>query len=809
MDFANYWFSSGAGGGGGGYQIANSLRFRGAQWLNRTPALSPTDPYKWTFSLWVKKAINEVGASLLDARYSSTNYEEIWFSQNATIDAIRHRRVVDSAVMDNRSLAVYRDPSAWYHVVIVYDCNNADSAERSRFYINGVRSEHDNHNPVGLNQISNINRTVAQRLGRSNVGGYLDGYLAEVHMLDGVVVNNADDFGEFNDDGVWVPKAVTGLTYGTNGFYLDFSDPSNIGADRSGNGNNWTATNFTTSGTGTDVMEDTPTTNWVTLNPLDKGSSITLSSGNLDYSQYNTSPYEAVKSTFAMGSGKWYWEVYISNRSDTFHSRPNIGILTAEDVIDDYIGSSATGYSYFVDANNAANAIKVNNNSFDPLGTGGYGTGDTVMFAFDNVNGNLWFGKNGTWLLSGDPATSSNPIYSSIPYKQYLAAISSSSSNFATTACTLNAGQGNFEYTPPTGFNALNTANLPAPDIANGSEYFNTVTYTGDGTSSHAITGVGFQPDWVWLKSRSLAQAGNLIDVVRGVDKYLRSSSTAAEGTFDFLSSFDTDGFTLGTSDAGVNQSSATYVAWNWLAANGTSNIPAGSIDGTNPTIASTVSANTTAGFSIVTYTGNATAGATIAHGLGVKPKWMIVRQRDNASHWAVYTETEGAGRHLLLSSTQAATNSGANNYFTAEPTSTVFTVGSNGNVNANNGDILAYCFAEVEGYSKFGSYTGNGSSDGPFVYCGFKPALIILKSSSAVDNWRMYDNKRLGYNPDAAVLYPNLTTQESVSDHVDFLSSGFKLRSTSNNTSGVTYVFMALAEHPFGGSGVSPATAR
>ena len=796
--------------GGGGvtsYQIEQSLRFDGTGRLSRSMGAGSRTTA--TISCWIKSDFYRT--FFIDAAGGSSNsLETSIYMSTSSIGVGRYDSSWGQVNGSNR------DPAAWYHVMWVLDTNNSTGSDRIRVYVNGVRrtfsfsttpSQGEN---LGWNNSAPVYIGHRQQIPDSS-GDYYWGYLAEMHHVDGTALDPTD-FGEFDDNGVWRPIEVSGLTYSTNGFYLKF-DPSatnGIGHDHSGEGNHFTPTGFTTSGTGTDVMDDTPTKNWCTLNPLDKGSSITLSNGNLDYSQYNTSAYEAVKSTFAMGSGKWYWEVYISNRSDTFHSRPNIGILTAEDVTNNYIGSSATGYSYFISAGNAADSNKVNNGSFDSLGTGGYGTGDTVMFAFDNVNGNLWFGKNGTWLLSGNPATSSNPMFSSIPYKQYLAAISSWSSNFATTACTLNAGQRDFTYTPPTGFKALNTSNLSAPAIKDGSKNFNTVLYTGN-QSTQSITGVGFQPDLVWVKKRNGFQDHEIQDAVRGATKSLSTSNITAAETTDSqsITSFTSDGFNIGSSNS-VNEN-RLYVAWNWKAnGSGSSN--------TDGTITSTVSANPTAGFSIVSYTGNGTAGATVGHGLGVTPKFIVVKQRSSSTvnkNWCVYHTALGNTKALLLNAdaVQATTSDCWND---SGPSSSTFTLGPGADAyatqtNVDTKDYIAYCFAEVEGYSKISEFTGNGVTDGSFVYCGFKPSWILLRRYAASRNWYLYDAARNTFNVVGNVLYPDLANSEASADALDILSNGFKMRTTntSTNGSGDKILFVAFASNPFGGSGVSPATAR
>jgi hypothetical protein len=382
---------------------------------------------------------------------------------------------------------------------------------------------------------------------------------------------------------------------------------------------------------------------------------------------------------------------------------------------------------------------------------------------------------------------------------------------------TFNFGQRAFEYTVPTGYKALNTSNLPEPDIADGSDYFNTVLYTGDGTTSNTISGLSFQPDWVWTKSRSEGYRHNVYDAVRGFDKYLEPSFTNAEntdgtsaGTAVFLGVTST-GFTVGVptsgtynGNLGTNENNGTYVAWNWLAGNGTSSNTAGSIT-------STVSANPTAGFSIVSFNSGASGAKTVGHGLGVAPQLIITKDRDNATNWTTYhaSATTATDKYLNLNGT-AAVQTASGIWGSTLPTSTVFGFGS-GTASAPNADCIAYCFAEVESYSRIGSYVGNGSSDGPFVYCGFKPAWLLIKRTDSSSDWILQDNKRLGYNVDNNDLIPNQSYAEATDDRLDQLSNGFKLRSTftTSNASGSTYIFIALAENPFGGSGVSPATAR
>jgi hypothetical protein len=332
------------------------------------------------------------------------------------------------------------------------------------------------------------------------------------------------------------------------------------------------------------------------------------------------------------------------------------------------------------------------------------------------------------------------------------------------------------------------------------SDYFNTKLYTGTG-SSNAITGVGFQPDWIWFKCRSEAQSHFLFDAVRGSNKTIQSHTANAEATSTaLLTSFDSDGFTVNTDD-GVNGSSKTYAAWNWLADNtsGSSN--------TDGSITSTVSANTTSGFSIVSYTGTG-SNATIGHGLGVAPAMIIIKARTFVEDWIVYHQSTGNTVKLDLN-TYNATNANVTYWNNTSPTSSVFSVGTNDRLNRSGDNYIAYCFAEKKGYSKFGSYTGNGNADGTFVYTGFKPAFFMVKQTNEIRNWNLSDNKRTNFGVSDGNLHPNLSNAENTYEILDFVSNGVKIRNSGNdyNASGGTFIYMAFAEEPLVGD--NPATAR
>ena len=547
------------------------------------------------------------------------------------------------------------------------------------------------------------------------------------------------------------------------------------GLDASGNGNDWTTNNINnTNSTATtyDIMTDVPTltdedtANYCVMNPLDKNTSATISNGNLTQDA-SASAWRAVRSTYFVSSGKWYWETTISGSGGDIGI---IGISNASATLANIPDANAYGY-------NGSNGQKYTSSTNTAYGAT-YASGDIIGIALDMDAGTLTFYKNNT--SQGTAFTSLSGLFSPTFWQ------------YAGYTWNTNFGQRPFAYTPPAGYLKLNTFNLPYSSIVDGSEYFSTVLYTGNGTSQ-SITGVNFQPDFTWIKQRSSTEWHILSDVIRGTDKQLFSNSTNAEQTNStFLTSYNTDGFTVGTS-TGTNGSGSTYVAWNWKA-NGTA------VSNTDGTITSSVSANTTAGFSVVTYTGNTTAGATIGHGLGSAPNMIIIKDRDTVDNWAVYHSSLGGGNASLFLETTTAVNASLNMWNSTAPSSLVITLGDRDEVNRATAHV-AYCFADVEGYSKINSYTGNGSTDGPFIYTGFRPAWIMLRDSTNVQNWIVLDTARNTYNAPASYLLPNSSGAEGTLDPgVDVLSNGFKMRTANSgwNTSSAVMIYMAFAENPF-----------
>jgi hypothetical protein len=520
--------------------------------------------------------------------------------------------------------------------------------------------------------------------------------------------------------------------------------------------------------------------NYCTWNPLTKG---TYTNGNLDSS--NTT-YQIGTGTIGVSSGKWYWEVA---KTDSGTTHTMVGATPKAYSTAEYLGfTSGEGFGiYFYNGNLTYNGS----------GSGAYGAfsqGDILNVALDMDNGKVWFGKNGTWFNSGSPTAGTNALVTGLTGIHYPAV----SNALSTVTCSANFGQRPFAYQAPSGFKALCTTNLPTPTIEDGSTAMDVALYTGNNTSQ-TISGLEFSPDLVWIKSRSTTATHGLFDVVRGALLKLRSNNTDAElSVAGSVTSFTSDGFAIG-GDGGVNANNVPYVAWNWDAGSSTVSNTAGSIT-------SSVRTSASSGFSIVTWTAPTTYPYTLGHGLSAKPELIIAKRRSIVSDWYVYHSSLGATKVLFLNKTDAQLTTSAP-WNDTEPTSSVFTAGLSFD---NSETMIAYCFAPVAGYSAFGSYTGNNSTDGPFVFTGFRPRYLLVKhSSSGSDPWIVRDTARDAYNSGtSAKLAPNYSQEENNSTYlgfasqslVDFVSNGFKVRSTGNftNASGETYIYAAFAENPF-----------
>jgi hypothetical protein len=789
----------GAGAAAGGYQIERSLRFNSADsaYLNRT--FGASNQKTWTYSFWIKRS-KLTRVMLLGAYTSASDVAVIEIDS----DQINWYDYLSAYRYELRTTQVLRDPSAWYHIMCVLDTTQATSSNRNKIYINGslvtalTTATYPTQNLDGK-----FNTAIQHSIGTegSNVRLTFDGYQTETYFIDGQALDETS-FGEFNaTTGVWQPKAYTG-SYGTNGFYLNFSDNTStttLGEDQAGS-NDWTTNNFSvTAGAGNDSLVDTPTNygtdtgvggevrgNYATLNPIfnPNGTIVTYANGNLDFSHSasgGNAPKMVVMSTMAIPlQGKWYWEY-------TVGSTVNDGVGISNELV---VGGGARG---------SASAAYNDGGSFtgdytNPASAGSFSAGNIIGMAYDQSAGTLAFYKSN--VLQGTITNISTTV-TFFPYRE-------PGSSSTSGAGTFNFGQRPFAYTAPSGFKALVTQNLPESEatIPNGGEYFNTVEWTGTG-SGQSITGMGFQPDWLWFKSRNNANDHALMDVVRGATKGLSSNSTAAEVTSSAgqdLVSFDADGFTTGTPTnySSLGSNGFTIVTWGWKA-NGSG------VSNTDGTITSTVSANTDSGFSIATYTGNGSTG-TVGHGLGATPDMIIVKSRSTAQRWTVF-HTSTSNAYIYLNETFAAETANANlrfgnNTVVVQPTLSVFSIGNSVDVNQNTTTYVAYCFAAIPSFSAMGSYLGNGSADGPFVYTGFRPRFVMIKRTDSSDAWLMNDTSRSNYNGVNYWLQAESSGAESTNSPYQsiYLSNGFKLTgtSTSDNASGGTYIYMAFAENPF-----------
>lgn len=634
------------------------------------------------------------------------------------------------------STAVFRDPASWYH--IVYQQNGSAQT----IYVNNASIA------TGTTAASIFNTAIAHQLGAANTSNYFDGYLTDVFFIDGQALTPSS-FGALNStSGVWQPKQYTG-TYGNNGFYLKFTSYATaaaLGTDSSGNGNTWTVNNISvTAGVTYDAMTDVPmltsatSANYPVWNPLWTGRTNVPTGGNLNY------PASSVGIGTMALSGSSYWEITST-------------------------GGTSTVALYSTAASTSQTVT----------------TGLTYGFRFNATTGAFDYTTNGSSFTSIATGLTSGPYFFYV-------------STAAATTASLNAGQQPFTYTPPTGFVALNTYNLSTPTIPNGAAYMAATLYTGNGstqTIANTVNGVSFQPDFVWIKSRSGAQANGLYDSVRGATLDLISNSNVAETTQTTgLTAFGSTGFTIGAL-AKLNTNAATYIAWQWYSNGGSSS------SNTNGTITSTVSVGATQGFSVVTYTGTGTAG-TVGHGLGVAPSIVLVKSRSGTTGWFIYDSTSATPITTVFRLDSTAAQSISAGFWSSIATSSVFGVSTSANMNTNGTSYVAYCFSAVAGFSAVGRYAGNGSTDGPFVYLGFRPRFtLIRRTDAAASNWRIHDTSRDTYNVTSATLYPNLTTAETsaTTEYWDILSNGLKLRTVDaeSNASGNTYFYMAFAENPF-----------
>ena len=571
--------------------------------------------------------------------------------------------------------------------------------------------------------------------------------------------------------------------------------------------------------------------NFCTLNPLTQPNAGTFSEGNLLFT-HTASAWRSTAGTMGMTTGKWYWEAY--QYEDLSGNGFPCGIYNMDsgkfvsNQASDYLGQSTSTYGavYVCYTNTGSNAQKRHNGVESTLSFAAGASGDVWQCAFDADAGKIWFGKNNTWDNSANPALGSNESYSSISSSTWVPVTCSydddNSENYPQnfgqddTFAGRITGQGNtddnghgvFKYAPPTGFLALCSANLPiSADIDPAqtdddypSKQFGIVTYTGNG-STQSITGLGFKPDFVWIKERSSGSSANhkLVDSSRGVYKALESNSDGVEGNdTDGVTAFGTDGFSLG-SDANYNQSSETYVAWCWRANGGTTT----SFSSSGNQLAGTYQANTKSKFSIITYTGSGSTGEVL-HGMSATPNFILSKDRGVNYGWNVFHKSNGTvnsgydGQVYLNSNNDLATNQQVQ----VVPDSTKISMAGNEQINKSGNTYIMYAWADVEGYQKFGTYTANANADGPFIYTGFRPKMLFVKNlDHNSTEWQVRDTAVNTFNPADAGIFWDQTNAEATNEKYDILSNGFKIRQSAgagNYGSGSTIIFGAWADVPF-----------
>ena len=769
----------------------------------------------YTISYWLKKAFSNSSSMWIDPFNNDTS------AGGTPGAAVHHTGSGGLSMYSGSSFArgytgspVFRDPNAWYHFV------HSRNASGWQTWVNGVS--------LGTAAIADSDGAGGTKIMNPWGGGQSQSsaYLAEYHIVDGQYLQPTS-FGRYNEDQVWVPKtyADNGSTsHGTNGFHLTFdsSQSNGVGHDSSGNGNHFTATGFDTTAISSanrlnDIdIKDTPTSNYTTFNPLWHQQTPSLKEGNMALNTANTITGQATF-RFPVGTtGKYWVEAGTANLGAT----TNAPALCITDQLN-AVGLSNTAWSTTANYSSIG-GYQASYSNFTSTSATSYTTvGGQVGMAIDFDAQEVKMYNNSS-LINTDTTVDFT--------KELAITVMQPTSSYNTYEPYLNAGQQAFIQTVPTGFKELQTNNLPKPTIKNGRDHFDSVIWTGTGANNYDVTGFEFQPDLVWIKRRNGANNHNLYDSLRGVTKHLTPNENYGESTTaNSLTAFNSDGFEVGTG-ASDNTSGQTMVAWCWKAGGAptaTNSNSAGTaqtagsvkVDGANGSFAhgtikaNKMSVNTTAGFSIVQYTGTQTAGS-IPHGLGAVPEMAIVKRTDAAGDWHVYHKdlAGDATRQIYLN--QGSTQSGTSSDYwnNTLPTSTTLTLGGATQNNTNNGEYNAYIWTSIPGYSKFGGYVGNSNSDGPFIYLGFKPGFLMVRVYTGSGNWMMWDTSRSTINAVQNRVLANLANNEAsyASQEIDILSNGFKLRGTDSDVNaGYNYIYMAFAENPFGGENQPPATAR
>jgi len=805
--------------------IDQSLRYD----LGDSPYLSRTSDSgnrrTFTFAAWFKRSSFNNTNSIFGATLNGTNFFALRFRDTDDPDGgkLQIANYSGSFDIDLRTSRVFRDLTSWYHIVVAVDTTQSTASDRVKLYVNGTQvTAFSTETYPSQNFETRVSNGHTETVGaEATTYSYIDGYLAEVNLIDGTALTPSS-FGE-TKNGVWIPKAISGLTYGTNGFRLTFSDRSSasaLGTDTSGNSNN-----FSVSGLADiDQSQDSPERNFATLNPLASSTEQSFSAGNLrTVASSSGANFASSRSTIGVKSGKWYAEFRLDVVQLGTGGQDNgvfVGTGTKEYPRD---SSNQNGTDngqtilYTANASSSGRGIYVGSTLFDS-GLAAHAAGDIIGIEMNVDDNEVTFYKNGTKQGNTRQAgvtTVDGGFFYFYTYVRDQTANTRITANFGQDGSFNNQrgfgtnsddnGIGQFVYAPSSGYLALCGVNLPdtgfnADEDNQPTDFHNVVTYTGSGNTTQNITGVGFQPDWVWIKNRNTTVNHYILDSTRGLN-YLSSNTTSAQSSSaNRFNSFDSDGFQVEHTGGGngfTNGSGQTYVAWNWKINGGTTSTDTtGSQD-------SIIQTNQTLGMTIGTH--EATSGTyTFAHGLGATPEFFMFRNIDGTDNWVYWhTGMAAAGTTLqYINSTVANSNSGSNWLSTLNSTLIGITTLQ---VSGTSGTHLFWAFRSIEGFSKFGNYEGNASTDGPFIYTGFRPSLIWIKNyDTGNTDHLIYDDQRHKSsntgNPREFHLITNSTDDDQDLYDVDFLSNGFKIRhgDVNNINAGDTYLYWAWAHNPF-----------
>ncbi len=799
----------GFGGGNGTYTppvvpdlSQKSLRFRSTApaSLSRTIA-SAGNRQKWTWSAWVKRGAFLAAQQELFMCYSPADnrHFNFGFDSNQRLTAYSFDvGGIGTRLWGNTSKAMYRDASAWYHIVITMDTVQAVAANRVKIYVNGdqVTSFSESTYPA-----QNTNEYVNAANGSHRIGSYIygafqqfDGYMSDIAFADGQALTPTS-FGQVDlVTGQWTPKEFSG-PFGTTGYYLRFQDSSalttssnvGLGKDTSSNGNFWITNNISiTAGNTYDAMNDSPAVtstagNYAVLNCLSfVVGDFTISNGNLDVGSSNAPTSETVVSTLSMSAGKWYCEVTINSQTDA----GVVGIAPATARPNQGFYNQPGGIAYY-----PHDGTKFIAGTISAYGTAA-NSGDVIGIAVDFAAQTITFYKNGVSMGAISTPFSGDYVFAC-----------GDGSGSTSLNYTFNFGQRPFAYSAPANHNALHTGNFSTPTIVKSNAYFNAISVDLGSTdyTTYLATTPGFIPDLVVYKSKSFANNSMVYDSVRGpgATQELNTNTSLSVGTgldtftYGYIANF-VNGYLESAAGSGTNpptntdynknvcEPGRTYVSWMWK-------------KGVTP------------GFDVVQYAGTG-YNQGISHSLGTAPKMMWIKNIDSSAvSWGVYFYSLPITDNLYLNLDYASTNNGLIVWTGVAPTSTTFYVDTWAGVNENFSSHIAYLWSEVPGFSKFGTYIGNGNENGPFVNCGFRPAYVMVKCISSAGDWVVIDSSRDKFNSAPMVaahaLFLNVPLAEDPLSvlSIDFTATGFKVRTifAPANSNGQTYMFAAFAEAP------------